>query len=167
MDHNVIGECHTAYTSNTPFVDFERTVIFCTHLTCPVIVPHCLHVKYRFRRFRTNSYFRRLTCHITRIVPLLYHFCIMYRWTSSRPEYSRNICLLDVKQSTTHQKERMTTKVDSIESQLNTTMIYLIKTQTSNLMRMTPFRKNLHQARSQPKDRKGKQFRSFWEWLQI
>jgi len=42
-------------------------------------------------------------------------------------------------------------------------MIYLIKTQTSNLMRMTPFRKNRHQARSQPKDRKGKQFRSFWE----
>ena len=27
IDNNIIGECHTTYTSNTLFLDLERTVI--------------------------------------------------------------------------------------------------------------------------------------------
>jgi hypothetical protein len=69
--------------------------ILFTHMTCPAKVPHCLHVKYPFRRFMNEQ----LIFVRARLVPLC-----------------GNICLRDVNQPTTHQHEGMTTKLDSIVS---------------------------------------------------
>ena len=113
MDHNVIGECRYAYASNAPFVDFERTVIFVSAWPVPLECNTVCTSNNHFIDFEWKVSCRALTFPVTRIVPLFHYFCVIFCWTSFRPEYSSNICLLDVKQPTAHQKE-MTTNLDSI-----------------------------------------------------